>query len=123
MGSNKRKRRSRTRNNLDVPIKDLVKHTGEGHFEVNILGVLHTLKFDKTNPKEHGWCDHDKLVINKNSRGRRRLDTIIHETLHKLDWHKDEEWVRAAARVLSTLLWELGYRGNPKEAIKLIEYM
>lgn len=105
-----------------IPLKDLVKIKSNGHLSVNILGVLHTLKFEETGPEHHGWCDHKNLVINKHSRGRKRLETIIHETLHKLDWYKDEEWIVEASRLLATLIWELGYRGDPKNAIKLIEF-
>ena len=76
----------------------------------------------------HGLCcypDADgmekSITISPKVRGMKRLDTIIHESLHaefptlrKRLFSKrvadEEEWVDAAASNISRLLWRMGYR-------------
>ena len=60
--------------------------------------------------------DEKHIVINPRLKKgkRRRLEVIIHESLHaeypSLPKNNEEVWVNAAAINISKLLWKLGYR-------------
>lgn len=51
-----------------------------------------------------------KVLIDSRLRGRMRLETEIHETLHQLFPDLAEDTVGAAGRDMARILWALGYR-------------
>ena len=59
-----------------------------------------------------GWCDSDKrtIVLCRTLKGRRHLDTVIHELLHAAFYDLDEEAVRESATDIANVLWRMGYR-------------
>jgi len=63
------------------------------------------------------------IAVHKKTRGRKELDTLIHEMLHACGQWADESWVAQTAEDISKALWQLGYRKNegnqkPKKARK-----
>jgi len=64
-----------------------------------------------------GLCDAPqrkpipRIRINRELRGVRMLDVLIHEMLHRLGWHIDEDFVAQGAEDMADVLWQLGYRG------------
>lgn len=62
--------------------------------------------------KAIGWCYHtdNKVLISHKLKGRRRLDTEIHEYLHLVNPLLSEEAVTQQASDLAKILWTLGYR-------------
>ena len=91
---------------------------------VTILEKVWRLSFVKklrTTTME-GECDgpHVKgktIRISERLRGRKFLETILHEMLHAADWHKDEYWVQEVAKDLSRVLMrqEIRDRIFPKQ--------
>ena len=85
-------------------------------------------KFKILHEEIHGLCCHPEsdgteksITISPKLKGRKRLDVIIHESLHaefptlrkRLFSKKgadEEEWVDAAASNIAKLLWRMGYR-------------
>lgn len=62
-----------------------------------------------------GLCDapdrrSKKIKINKDLKGRLKLEIIIHESLHACAWDLDEEAVTETAKDISRLLYREGYR-------------
>ena len=59
-----------------------------------------------------GWCYHEesKILISMKLKGRRRLDTEIHEYLHLCNPLMSEEAVTQQASDLAKILWSLSYR-------------
>lgn len=53
-----------------------------------------------------------EIVIDCRGRGKERLDTVIHELLHQLNWRWSEDKVKGQSKVLAEVLWKLGYRSN-----------
>lgn len=49
-------------------------------------------------------------TLQKPERQRRLLEVAIHEALHALMWHLDEDTVTSGAEDIADLLWKLGYR-------------
>lgn len=81
---------------------------------VNILGKRWQLRFTPLR-KNYGACDPPEvaakeIVIDSTTRGRKRLDTLLHEMLHAANWHLDEEFVTQCAADMAKVLWRLGYR-------------
>jgi hypothetical protein len=52
---------------------------------------------------------------------RERLDTYVHEALHKADDDLDEETITHYARIVTAVLWKAGYRRVPavEKVVKL----
>ena len=89
-----------------------------------------TGKFDIRFEQINGLCCYPEpddleqsITISPNLKGRKRLDVIIHESLHaefptlrkRLFSKKgadEEEWVNDAATNIAKFLWRLGYRSN-----------
>jgi hypothetical protein len=67
------------------------------------IGLAHVNDFLSTFPQE-------KVLIDARLRGRRRLDTEIHEFLHMANPSMDETYVNRQATDLAKILWALGYR-------------
>jgi hypothetical protein len=102
-----------------------VERRENGDLVIHALDLPYLFRFVKLPPDRHGDCDpphkpNRTIRVDSRLTGRTRLRNIIHETLHAGDWYKDEEWIREMANLLGDLLWEIGYRGDPKAAIKLI---
>lgn len=67
------------------------------------------------NQKRRGYCEapHEKnkeIVIDSRLRGQERLQVIVHELIHAMGWHLDEEFVQESGDDLGRVLWNLGYR-------------
>ena len=50
------------------------------------------------------------ITISPKLKGRRKLDVIIHESLHAEDPNATEGWVDTAASNIASLVWKLGFR-------------
>lgn len=62
-----------------------------------------------------GECDSpeapDKAIyIRKGLTEKVLLETLIHESLHALQWYLDEETVEEAGKDISSFLWRSGWR-------------
>lgn len=79
-----------------------------GEFRVERVSLKHA--------DTDGICRWDKgtLQIDKHLRGRRELETLIHEGLHALDPDAGESRVTHTGRMLAELLWKYGYRIKPR---------
>lgn len=51
-----------------------------------------------------------RIEIGSHCRGRRELETIIHELYHVLRPNDSEDTVTRAARDVMNVLWKMGYR-------------
>lgn len=51
-----------------------------------------------------------RIFIAEETKGERRLDTLIHEALHACFWDLAEESISTAARDIAHMLWRIGYR-------------
>lgn len=63
-----------------------------------------------------GLCDAPnrrpipRIRIDRELRGVRMLDVLIHEALHRAGWHIDEAFVEGFATMTAEMLYDLGYR-------------
>ena len=61
-----------------------------------------------------GLCDTFKkereLIILTPINTRKGLETLIHESLHACNWHREEIFVESTARDVARFLWRLGFR-------------
>ena len=67
-----------------------------------------------------GECDPPSLAgkeirINADVTGEKLLDSYLHEFLHALYWHIDEDHIAKPAEDLARALWRLGYRMKEDE--------
>jgi hypothetical protein len=61
--------------------------------------------------KADGLCwDDGTIEIDPRLKGKRRLETLIHEMLHHRNPHWTEEKVEAEGEVLARFLWKHGVR-------------
>lgn len=62
--------------------------------------------------KAVGMCDWDKqeILIDERQKARDKLDTILHEHLHRLHSDWSEKQVTREATDLACALWKMGYR-------------
>jgi hypothetical protein len=97
--------------------------------KIRLLGRVYTLVF--TCLKKHaclGFCDDPalkrrKIWIETSLRNRRELQILIHEMLHAVDWHKDEDsFIHPVSRDIAKVLWDLGYRRQGRMLIGLTGY-
>lgn len=60
---------------------------------------------------DDGECDADNRVIRvrRSLRGQERLRVVLHEALHALLWHGDEEWIDDVSTDLAAMITDLGY--------------
>lgn len=59
---------------------------------------------------EAPWMPNKRMFIRYGLKGKRKLETAIHEFAHASDWSKDEEWIEQFGRELAGFLHSLGYR-------------
>lgn len=59
---------------------------------------------------EAPWMQNKRMFIRHGLKGKRKLETAIHEFAHASDWSKDEEWIEQFGRELASFLHGLGYR-------------
>lgn len=72
------------------------------------------------NLKDDGIIDapdipNKHLKINSKLRGKKELETILHEALHGCIWNLSEEDIQQTGEDLANLLWKLGYRCQEKK--------
>ena len=66
--------------------------------------------------KYHGKCEEpadrgtSDVILDTSLRGRRELETIIHELQHFASWHHEEAYVKDVSRAMADVLWRWGYR-------------
>jgi len=68
---------------------------------------------------EAPWFKNKRVFLRHGLRGKRRLETAIHEFTHAADWSKDEEWVSHFGRDLANFLYTLGVRFTEESDIGL----
>lgn len=66
-----------------------------------------------------GVCDYENRIVTihptrHDEQGT--MDTVIHELLHVAFPHHREEAIESGARIVSQMLWELGYRRQLPDA-------
>jgi hypothetical protein len=59
---------------------------------------------------EGPWLSHKRIFLRHGLRGKRKLETAIHEFTHAADWSKDEEWVTQFGHDMCNFLWSIGVR-------------
>ena len=90
---------------------------------VQLLGKRWLLKFVPTLSEDKlADCDAPsttgkKIRVRSTLRGEKRLATLIHEMLHAVNWHFDEEFVQEASTDIAHVLWQLGYRQKKKKEL------
>ena len=62
------------------------------------------------NPYEVEKGKIPKIRIINSLQDKEELEVVIHEMLHGLAWHVDEEYIDQAGKDLSEALWKLGWR-------------
>lgn len=83
---------------------------------VKLLGKFWNLIYGKLPRDADGLCSspllpNKTITIRKSLTGERELEILIHEMLHAVDWHKDEDdFISPAAADIARVLWKLGYR-------------
>jgi hypothetical protein len=69
----------------------------------------------KRRQKVRGFCESPetigkRIVVDADLDGEELLEVLLHEQLHALFWHLDEEFVAAAGVDLARNLYRLGFR-------------
>lgn len=77
-------------------------------FNGTVYRIENTAGFDGTCTGPDGYPPH--ITINHTLRGRRLLETLIHEGIHASDFEMDEKKVTRIARDLAKFLHRWGYR-------------
>jgi hypothetical protein len=59
----------------------------------------------------YGHCDHPdtknkQIKIRSGLKGEKKLEILIHEMLHSVFWHVDEEIITHAAKDIARVLWK-----------------
>lgn len=58
-----------------------------------------------------GLCSFEPaLIINRELKGKKALETVIHEYLHAMNPKASEKYVQEHSATLANLLWQLGAR-------------
>jgi len=57
-----------------------------------------------------GTAGDGEIIIDNRERGKSKMDTIIHETLHEVFEDMEEDDVSDAANNITEVLWAFGYR-------------
>lgn len=81
-------------------------------------------RYLRSRTKDYGYChppdQHKKkriIGISNQVKGKKELETNIHEFLHACGWSvMSEEWVLQSAKDITQALWELGYRKDETKA-------
>lgn len=93
--------------------------------KIKLLGIVYELIFCSLRYRKYeygGFCDpptasKPQILIEQTLKDRKRLEMLIHEMLHAIDWHKDEKsFVAPAARDMARVLYEDGYRRPTNDA-------
>ena len=85
---------------------------------LKLNGKFWSLRFAKNlrkNRNIRGFCESPetkgkRIVVDDSLDGEELLEVLLHEQLHALFWHLDEEFVLAAGAALARTLSRLGYR-------------
>lgn len=84
---------------------------------IRLNGEWWNLKFANLDHTDgDGYCDppttkRRRIWIHDELKNRRQLEILLHEMLHAVDWHKDENsFIAPVARDIAKVLWKLGYR-------------
>ena len=67
---------------------------------------------------EAPWFKNKRVFLRRGLKGKRQLETAIHEFTHAADWSKDEEWVTQFGRDLANFLHSLGVRFTEESEIE-----
>lgn len=97
------------------------KLQGPGGIDLRRLPIIRLRKLGRR--QAHGLAEHPHFVetervthpvieIDPRRKGRKRLDTILHETLHLAIPGLPEENVKWAATYQALVLWHLGYHAD-----------
>lgn len=75
------------------------------------------LQFTRIRGDAWGYCDppdapRKRILIHKPLGSKHRLEILIHEMLHALQWHIDEAHVAEAAKDMANVLDRVGYRAE-----------
>lgn len=81
---------------------------------VQLVGKRWRLQF-APRLSDDGRCDPPDqtgktITIALRLRGERHLCVLIHEMLHAVGWHIDEQHIDQTASDIARVLWRLGYR-------------
>jgi len=62
--------------------------------------------------RERNWGESTDgtIIIDPRAKGKKRLEILIHESLHVLFPSKDEDYIIKSSITLTNLLWNEGYR-------------
>jgi hypothetical protein len=82
---------------------------------VRVGGRYYNLQFVRIKTDAWGYCDPPtkpckRILIHKPLGSKHRLEILIHEMLHALQWHIDEKHIAEAARDIANVLDKVGYR-------------
>ena len=83
--------------------------------KIKLLGKVWTL-IRKPLVAADGYCDHPltpskRIVVDSRLKGERELEVLLHEMMHAVDWHKDEDsFIEPVAADIARALWRCGYR-------------
>lgn len=79
-------------------------------------GKYWNFRYGRTPRDCWGLCDSTvtpkTITVRKNIGEFNKLDTAIHEFLHAIHPHMEEEWIEQTGTELAHALWRLGYRAN-----------
>lgn len=87
--------------------------------KVKLLDREWLIRFTRLQSDKDGWCDdkNKEILIHKGLTDKRELEIALHEMLHSVDWHKDEDsWIVPVAKDMAEVLWRLGYRRDKGES-------
>lgn len=80
------------------------------------MGRMWRLRFVTSLADAWGTCDPPEkigraITISREAKGRRELDTLIHELQHACNWlQASEEFIAQSSTDIANVLWRLGYR-------------
>ena len=84
---------------------------------IKIGGRYYSLQFVRIRGDAWGYCDppsrpNKRILIHRPLGSKHRLEILIHEMMHALQWHIDEGHVAQAARDMANVLDQVGYRAE-----------
>lgn len=59
--------------------------------------------------EDHRYSESPKIMVTDSLKGRKRLNTTLHELLHAADIFKTEQWVEQTANEIERILTEDGW--------------
>jgi hypothetical protein len=86
---------------------------------VKVGGKYYNLHFTRLKGKAWGYCDppntpQKRIWIHNRMGSKKTMEILIHEMLHALSWHIDEDHVAQAAHDMATVLDKVGYKRDGK---------